>query len=66
MKDARHMRTKNINDNGAQDIVMKCQKIFQSYAKITMRIIGDKLNLERVKSLGQKMDVYQAHNKRFY
>ena len=62
MKDAEHMCTKNVNNNGAHDIVMLCQKIFQSYAKITLRIIGDGLDLQRVKSLSQKMDVYQAHN----
>ena len=62
MKDAGHMCTKNVNDNGAHDIDMQCQKIFQSYAKITMRIIGDGLDLKRVKSLGHKMYVYQAHN----
>ena len=53
---------KNVNENGAQNIVMQCQKIFQSYAKITMRIIGDTLDLKHAKSLGQKMDVYQVHN----
>ena len=62
MKDARHMCTKNVKKNAAQNIVMQCQMIFQYYAKITMRIIGDGLDLERVKYLGQKMDVYQAHN----
>ena len=60
--DAGHMCTKNVNKNGAHNIVMQCQKIFKSYAKITMRIIGDGLDLERVKSLSQKMDVYQVHN----
>ena len=62
MKDAGHMCTKHVNENGAQNIVIQCQKIFQSYAKITMRIIIDGLDLERVKSLGQKMAVYQAQN----
>ena len=42
--------------------VTQCQKIFQSYAKITMRIIGDSLDLKHMKSLGEKMDVYQVHN----
>ena len=60
MKDAGHMCTKNVNDNGAHNIVMQCQKIF--HAKITMRIIIDGLDLPCVKSLGQKMAVYQAHN----
>ena len=54
MKDAGHMCKKNVNKNGAQNIVMQCQKIFQSYAKITVRIIIDGLDLERLKSLGLK------------
>ena len=37
MKDAQHMCTKNVNKNGARNIGMQCQKIFQSYAEITMR-----------------------------
>jgi hypothetical protein len=62
MKDAGHMCTKNVNMTGAKNIVMQCQQIFQSYAEITMIIIGDGLDLEHLKSLVHKMDVYQAHN----
>ena len=59
MKDEWHMCTKNVNENGAQNIGMQCQKIFQSYAKITMRHIKDLLDLIRI---CQKIEVYQAHN----
>ena len=45
-----------------ENIVKQCQQIFQSYAEITMRIIGDTLDLKHTKSLGQKIDVYQVHN----
>ena len=61
MKNAQHMCTNFVNKTGAKDIIMQCQKIVQSYAKITMRIIGDGFDLEQVKSLGHKMDVYQVH-----
>ena len=54
------MCTKIVNKNGEQNIVLQCQKIFQSYAKITMRIIGDGLDLEQVKILGHKMELYQV------
>jgi len=33
---------------------------FQFYAKITMRILGDGLDLEQVKSLFPKMELYQV------
>ena len=62
MKDANHMCTKTVNKTGSANIVTQCQKIFQPYAKITIRIIGDTLDLKHMKSLDRKMDVYQVYN----
>ena len=54
------MCTKAGNESGSANIATQCQKIFQFYVKITIKIIGDGLDLKHVKSLGHKMDVYQV------
>ena len=40
------MCTKNVNMTDAKNIAMQCQQIFQSHAKIKMRIIIDGLDLQ--------------------
>ena len=58
MKDVRHMYTYNVTDSGLQNIVMIFQIIFQFYVEIMMLIIWDGLDLEKVKSLGHKMELF--------
>ena len=60
MKDAWHMCTNSVNVTGLNNIVMWCQMIFQFYAGIILKVMGDGLDSRQVKSLGQRMDVYKV------
>ena len=54
------MCTNSVNRTGSNNIVMRCQQIFVSDAFI-LKVILDGLDLNQVKSLDQRMDVYQGH-----
>ena len=60
MKNAWHMCTSSVNMTGLKDIVMQCQLIFQSFAGITLKVMGDGLDSRQVTSLGHRMNVYQV------
>ena len=60
MKDAWHMCTNSVNMTGLNNIVMRCQLIFQFSAGITLKVMGDGLDSRQVKSLSQRMDVYKV------
>ena len=55
------MYTNYVTKSGSQNIVMIFHMIFQFYVEITMLIIWDGLDIEQVKFLGQKMDLYPSN-----
>ena len=61
MKDVRYKYTNNVTKSGLQSIVMIFQMIFQFYVEIMMIIIWNGLDLKQVKSLGQKMELFQCN-----
>ena len=61
MKDVRHMYTNNVTDSGSQSIITIFQMIFQFYVEIMMLIIWNGLDLKQVKSLSQKMELFQCN-----
>ncbi len=61
MKDVWHMYTNNVTNSGSQNIVMIFQMIFQFYVNIMMLIIWDGLDLKQVKSVSQKMELFQCN-----
>ena len=54
------MCTNSVNMTGSDNIVMRCQLIFQFSAGITLKVMGDGLDSLQVTSLGHRMDVYQV------
>jgi len=61
MMDVRHMYTNNVTNSGLQGIVMIFQMILKFYVEIMMLIIRDGLDLKHVKSLSQKMELFQCN-----
>ncbi len=55
------MYTNYVTDSGLQNIIMIFQMIFQFYVEIMMLIIWNGLDLKQVKSLGQKMELFQCN-----
>ena len=55
------MYTNNVTKSGLQNFVIIFQMIFQFYVEIKMLIIWDGLDIEQVKFLGQKMELYPSN-----
>ena len=54
------MCTNSVNMTGSENIVMQCQLIFQFFAVITLKVMGDGLDSWQDISIGHRMDVYQV------